>query len=101
MKIVINNGFAFSLSKEFYEYHNIPYDESYGICHAKEVWTRDTHKDSRLIDYIEKFGAKAASGKYSYLQVVEIPKGTKYYIDNYDGYESIVTENDISWEVAD
>lgn len=103
MKLVISEGYGgFNISKEFYDYYNIPYKE---ICRwmrcPEEKWTDDVRKDNRLIEYIEKFGSDAASGPYTNLTVVEIPKGTKYYIDTYDGCESIVTEDDIEWEVAD
>lgn len=71
------------------------------IYRAIEPWTDNFRTDPRLIEYIEKFGSKAASGIFSHLKVVEIPKGTKYYISEYDGCESVVTEDDIKWEVAD
>lgn len=101
MKLVINTSYGgFGLSKEFYEYYNIPYHRTFGSYIANEKWTDDFRKDSRLIEYIEKFGTKAASGPYSHLEVVEIPKGTRYYIDEYDGAETIVTEDDIDWEVV-
>lgn len=103
MKLVISTSYGgFSLSKEFYEYYNIPYREICGTYYTEgKWWIDDVRKDPRLIEYIEKFGSKAASGRYSHLTMVEIPKGTKYYIDTYDGCESIVTEDDIEWEVAD
>lgn len=99
MKLVINTGYSdFEISKRFYDYYNIPCVIFGGICRATEPWTDDFRKDPRLIEYIEKFGSKAASGNYSNLEVVEIPKGTKYFIDNREG---IVTEDDIAWKVAD
>jgi len=48
-----------------------------------------------LIKAVEKLG-KRANGVFSSLQVVEIPDGIDYYIDNYDGMESI-HENHRSW----
>lgn len=102
MKIVINTGYGvFGVSKEFFEYYNIPCWETFGTYYAGEGWTDNVRKDTRLIEYIEKFGSKAASGSYSHLEVVEIPKGTKYYFDEYDGSERIVTEDEFEWEVAD
>lgn len=103
MKIVINTAWGgFGLSKEFYDYYKIPCDMYFGgIYHATEPWTEDIHKDPRVIEYIENFGSGAASGIFSMLKIVEIPKGTKYYIEGYGGAESIVTENDIEWKVAD
>lgn len=103
MKLVINTAHGgFEVSKGFYDYYNIPCVLYFGgICRATEPWTDNFRKDPRLIEYIEKFGPQAASGIFSHLKVVEIPKGTKYYISEYDGCESVVTEDDIKWEVAD
>lgn len=101
MKLVINTAHScFEVSKGFYDYYNIPYVMYFGgICRATKPWTENIHKDSRLIEYIEKFGSKAASGGiYSHLEVVKIPKGTKYFIDDHG---CIITEDDIKWEVAD
>ena len=103
MKIIINTAWGgFQLSKEFYDYYGIPCEKGFGASYcALEKWTEDVRKDPRVIEYIENFGSRAASGIYSYLEVVEIPKGTKYYIEEYDSAESIVTEDDIEWEIAD
>lgn len=102
MKIVINKSYgSLQLSKDFYEYYNIPYKENNGVCYTEEPWTEDIRRDFRLIVYIEKFGSKSASGIFSRLEVVEIPKGTKYFIDVCAGCESIVREDDIKWEIAD
>lgn len=102
MKLVINTSYGrFGLSKEFYEYYNIPYHRAFGGYVANEKWTGNVRKDARLIKYIERFGSKAASGPYSYLIIVEIPKGTRYRVDEYDGYEGIETEDHIEWDIAD
>lgn len=87
MKLVINVAHScFAVSKGFYDYYNIPCVLYFGgIYRAIEPWTDNFRTDPRLIEYIEKFGSKAASGIFSHLKVVEIPKGTKYYISEYDG----------------
>ena len=99
MKIVINNCYGgFSASENFFKEYGIPY-EKYGstVMPATEINLRT---DPRLIEYIETHGSKMASGISAELIVVEIPKGTKYRITEYDGNEDIETENDIAWNVA-
>ncbi len=44
--------------------------------------------DPALAQAVEELGEKA-NGTYAKLEVVEIPDGTKYEIDEYDGQESI------------
>jgi hypothetical protein len=44
--------------------------------------------DANLIQVIEELGVKAAGG-FADLKIVEIPDGTNYEIDEYDGMESI------------
>lgn len=42
----------------------------------------------KLIECIEKFG-EAANGSHAELKIIEIPDGTEYEIDEYDGNEHI------------
>ena len=99
MKIVINCCYGgFGVSENFLRAYNIPYTKtSYGSYYAEEDIGRT---DPRLIEYIEAHGSEMASNSYSKLVVVEIPKGTKYRITEYDGYEGIETENDLDWDIA-
>lgn len=94
MKIVINDCFGgFGVSKAVYDYCGIECeDRGYGCFTPKECLGRT---DERLIEFIEKFGSEKASDMYSELVVVDIPAGTKYYISNYDGRETIITEDDM------
>ena len=103
MKIVINAAYGgFELSKEFYQHYKIPIIETeYSFYPAKDDWTENFRTDARVIEYIENFGADKASGPYSHLKIVEVPKGTRYRIREYDGQEWIETENDIDWEIAE
>lgn len=55
--------------------------------------------DPALVQVIEDLGDKA-NGAYARLEVVELTKGTCYRINEYDGYESIETADDIDWMVA-
>lgn len=52
--------------------------------------------DPDLISVVEELGEEEASGDCSKLQVVEIPDGIEYEIDDYDGLESI-HESHRSW----
>ena len=59
--------------------------------YAKDTyWSyRDIKRDDpALAQAVEELGEKA-DGTYAKLDVVEIPDGTKYNIDDYDGQESI------------
>ena len=100
MKIVINGCYGgFGVSENFLKAYKIPYEKtSFGSVIVTE--DIDFRKDHRLIEYIETHGSEMASGHFARLIVVEIPKGTKYRITEYDGYEGIETEHDIDWEIA-
>ena len=45
-------------------------------------------------------GSKAASGRYAHLVVEELPDGSLYKIDEYDGIESLITQDDDDWLIA-
>lgn len=99
MKVVINKAYGgWHVSTDFCRHYNIPYSEKYGVNCPKVKITR---KDERLIEYIEKFGSEKASGKFSHLEVVDIPNGTAYRICNYDGAEYIEYRDEIIWEIAE
>lgn len=68
----------------------IAYNEAY----SKEVFSdRDTPRDDpALIKTVEDLG-KAASNRFSDLQVVEIPDDVKWVIDEYDGLETVEEEH--------
>ena len=94
MKIVVNRAFGgFSVSKAFFD----------SVCKDyNSVYDCDRFRyDSRLIEYIEKYGTEKASGDSSRLVVVEVPKGKKYVVVDYDGFEEVKTIDDFYWEVAD
>ena len=56
--------------------------------------------DPLLVSIVETIGSDAASGRFAQLYIEEIPDGTLYQIDNYDGMESLVTQDDDDWIVA-
>lgn len=83
MKIVINNCFGgYGLSQDFLE--------KYG-----EEFNSFERSYPKLVSAIEEFGEDKASGFCANLRIVEIPDdSTDYYIDEYDGAESIIYVKD-------
>lgn len=69
----------------------------------KTAWSKDHYwnlrpedrSDPDLVAVVESLGDKA-NGKHAKLKVIEIPNGTDYEIDEYDGFESI-HERHQSW----
>ncbi|EAD6317675.1 hypothetical protein A2O21_07605 [Listeria monocytogenes] len=94
MKIVLNKcygGFGLSIVAEF------------RLCQLKGVTPRDydfdiysekDRGDLDLIATIEELG-KTANGSYSDLKIVEIPDGSDFIINDYDGIETVVYGTDI------
>lgn len=82
MKVVINTCFGgYGLSEEAYKYLGLEWD-GYGFA-------RDTNRtDSKLIECVETLGEKA-NGQFASLKVVEVPDDVDWYIDDYDGIETV------------
>ena len=55
--------------------------------------------DHDLVAVVEALG-KEVNGSFSKLTIAEIDED-KYFIDEYDGRESVVTPTDLCWEVID
>ena len=55
--------------------------------------------DPALAQVVEELGSKA-NGSYAKLRITEIPAGTLYRIDEYDGIESVETIDTYDWKVA-
>jgi hypothetical protein len=82
MKVVINSCYGgFSLSKEAYDFIGINWD-GYGFR-----FSNDRTNDA-LIRCVEELGDKA-SGIHSKLKVITIPDDIEWFIDEYDGLESV------------
>lgn len=86
MKVVINTCFGgFGLSEEAYKYLGLEWD-GYGFAH-------DTNRtDSKLIECVETLGEKA-NGPFARLKVVEVPDDINWYLDEYDGIETVEEEH--------
>jgi hypothetical protein len=55
--------------------------------------------DPVLVQVVEELGA-GANGRHAYLGIAELAAGTLYRIDEYDGMESVMTQDDYEWKVA-
>ena len=78
MKFLVNKSFGgFGLSSEFLKKYNI------------DEW-RIERDDKKLIKAIEEYGIINAQDEYAKLEIIEIKEEiTDYYIDDYDGFETI------------
>jgi hypothetical protein len=55
--------------------------------------------DPALVQVVEELG-EAANGDFAALRIAELPAGTLYRIDEYDGSETVMTQEDYNWSVA-
>lgn len=55
--------------------------------------------DPDLVAVVEEMG-EAANGRCAYLVIRELPEGTHYVINEYDGNEWIQTRDGTEWDVA-
>lgn len=62
----------------------------------------DYHEDRTdpdLIAVIEELADKA-NGMFAKLRIEDVPAGTAYRIDEYDGNESVITKGGYEWKIA-
>ena len=55
--------------------------------------------DPALVQVVEELGDKA-NGMCAKLCIEEVPAGTLYRIDEYDGFESVETKDTYEWKMA-
>lgn len=61
---------------------------------------RDFERDDpALVQVIEELG-DAANGECARLKIEDVPKGTLWRIDEYDGNERVATQTSYEWKVA-
>jgi len=92
MKIVINSCYGgFGLSKAALK--ELGVDAPYGDVNNGDLGIDEDNRyayrsSTKLVEVVEKLGA-AACGSYAKLEVIEIPEGVDWYIDEYDGMETV------------
>ena len=92
-KIVYNACFGgFSLSDAAWE--------RYRELGGQETSRWDMNRaDPALVQVVEELGDEVNT-RVSDLRIRDLPEGTKYRIDGYDGKESVCTIDDYEWSVA-
>ena len=92
-KIVYNACFGgFGLSDEAWE--------RYRELGGKDTSRYDINRaDPALVQVVEELDDEANT-RFSDLRITELPVGTKYRIDEYDGNESVCTIDDYEWSIA-
>ena len=87
MKILFNNCFGgFRLSEKAIQMYNKRKGTDYKYSHQLDRGFRD---DETLIQIVEELGAEANGEGHSELAIAEIPDGAHWYIEEYDGVETI------------
>ena len=77
-------------------YTDADFNENSYWYYGSEITDRT---DTVLVQVVEELGA-AANGDFAKLVIEDIPAGTKYRIQEYDGNEWIETDHSIDWSVA-
>jgi len=96
-KIVYNSSYGgFGLSDEaeirYRELTDNINNEDFDVCIIDRA-------DPVLVQVVEELGDKA-NGTHARLRIADVPPGTHYRIDEYDGYESVMKIQDYEWKVA-
>ena len=55
--------------------------------------------DPDLVAVVEELGDEA-DGRHAALEIADLAPGTHYFIDEYDGLESVQTRDGIGWSIA-
>ena len=96
-KIVINACYGgFGLSDAAHQalgHERIEYENQYGVTHHWKPSALSLDRDDpALIAIVEELGT-AANGDAAELQVIEIPDGVEWEIDEYDGFERVAEKH--------
>lgn len=67
---------------------------------GKHWYNRDIPRDDQtLVQVVEEMG-KAANGQSATLMIEDVPSGSRWRIDGYNGLESVMKDTDYEWKVA-
>ena len=97
-KIVYNSCYGgFELSKAavdlYWEFKGEPKPLNWDY----DLLSRD---DPILVQVVEEMGPKKSSGNAARLRIHELPEGTLYRIDEYDGLETVMAQDEYEWSIA-
>ena len=56
--------------------------------------------DPVLVQVVEELGKEANAG-FARLQIRDVPAGSRYRIDEYDGSETVMLDSEYEWQVAE
>jgi hypothetical protein len=96
-KIVYNacyGGFGISAKAE------VRYWELKGEDRPVKWYSRDLERDDPILAQVVEELGEEANGAFSDLQIEELEAGTRYRIEEYDGFETVEVESDYSWRIA-
>lgn len=89
--------FSVMVSTKDYGKHTNKIDSEHIIPYHNEKF----RTDSDLIAMIEEFGSEKCSGRCAELEIVNIPSGSYYRIEEYDGLEYVEYRDEIEWLIAE
>jgi len=106
-KIVYNGSYGgFGLSDKavarYWELKGLPVHDAFTrYVHDAFTWydLEEDRADPILVQVVEELGEEADT-VFSNLQIRELPEGTLYRIDEYDGRETVMTQDEYTWRVA-
>ena len=95
-------GIPYKMVKSEFSTWNHEYFEKADPNQEQEVPdTFDLERDDPvLIEVIEELGLERAAGSCAELEIEDIPKGTLYRIEEYDGREWIEYKDSVDWKMA-
>ena len=98
-KIVYNGCYGgFGLSDKavarYWELKGLPVHDAFTRFDIEE-----DRADPILVQVVEELGQDAGD-VFSDLYIRELPEGTLYRIDEYDGRETVMTQDEYTWKVA-
>ena len=95
-------GIPYKMVKSEFSTWNHEYFEKADPNQEQEVPdTFDLERDDPvLIEVIEELGLERSAGPYAKLEIEDIPKGTLYRIEEYDGREWIEYKDSVDWKMA-